>query len=245
MIKRLFFIAALLGLAIYFVCAITLLNQPKEELVCTGVSISVADSMQTHFINESDIRGMLTQAKKYPEGKKMGDIDLLAMEQTLEQNPFVQRARCYKTATGNICIHVVPHQPILHILSDNGENYYLDNNGNPMPADGYSADLVVATGHITKDYAHKSLTALGRFIQHDSFWNNQIQQIEVLSDGDIQLIPRVGQHTLFLGSPKKYKEKLGRMKTFYTEGLNKVGWNKYSTISLEYDNQIICKKNKK
>jgi len=35
------------------------------------------------------------------------------------------------------------------------------------------------------------------------------------------------------------------MKEFYTEGLNKVGWNKYSQISLKYNNQIICKKNKK
>ena len=31
---------------------------------------------------------------------------------------------------------------------------------------------------------------------------------------------------------------------FYQYGLSKVGWNKYSYINLEFDNQIICKKNK-
>ncbi|MDE7377973.1 MAG: hypothetical protein K2N13_03310 [Paraprevotella sp.] len=245
MAKRLLIITALLGLAIYFIFAITVLNKPKDELVCNDVFISVTDSMRTNFINESDIRGILTKAKKFPEGKKMKDIDLLDIEQTLAQAPFVQNVRCYKTATGKICIQVLPHQPVLHIMSDNGENYYLDNSGRPMPSKGYYADLVVATGHITKEYARKSLTALGRLIQHDAFWNNQIQQIHVLSDGTIELTPKVGEHTIFLGQPRKYKEKLNRMRTFYTEGLNKVGWNKYSTISLEYDNQIICKKNKK
>ena len=60
-----------------------------------------------------------------------------------------------------------------------------------------------------------------------------------------ELVPRVGEHTILLGRPTNVEDKLGRMKEFYTEGLNKVGWNKYSQISLKYNNQIICKKNKK
>lgn len=32
------------------------------------------------------------------------------------------------------------------------------------------------------------------------------------------------------------------MRKFYLYGLNKAGWNKYSYISVEFDNQIICKK---
>lgn len=245
MVKRLFIIIALLGLTVYFICAITVFNKPKDELVCNNVSITVIDSMQTHFINESDIRGLLTKAKNFPEGKKMKDIDLMAIEQTLTQNVFVQSACCYKTATGKICINVTPHQPVLHIIGNNGENYYLDNSGNPMPGNGFCADLVIATGNISRAYARKSLTSLGKFIQRDPFWNNQIQQIHVLPDSCIELIPRVGQHTIYLGQPGKYKEKLNRMRIFYSEGLNKTGWNKYSTISLEYDNQIICKKKKK
>ena len=58
----------------------------------------------------------------------------------------------------------------------------------------------------------------------------------------MELVPRVGNHIIALGPPTKLEEKLTRMKEFYTEGLNKVGWNKYSRISLKYDNQIVCKK---
>ena len=35
-----------------------------------------------------------------------------------------------------------------------------------------------------------------------------------------------------------------RLEKFYKYGLSEAGWNKYSYISLEFDNQIICKKKK-
>ena len=42
-----------------------------------------------------------------------------------------------------------------------------------------------------------------------------------------------------------YEEKFEKLKTFYEKGLNQVGWNKYSRISLEFNNQIICTKKEK
>ena len=39
-------------------------------------------------------------------------------------------------------------------------------------------------------------------------------------------------------------KKLTRLEKFYKYGLSQVGWNKYSYIDLEFDNQIICKKKK-
>ena len=37
-------------------------------------------------------------------------------------------------------------------------------------------------------------------------------------------------------------KKLDRLGKFYKYGLSQAGWNKYSYINLEFDNQIICKK---
>ena len=41
---------------------------------------------------------------------------------------------------------------------------------------------------------------------------------------------------------KFIKKKLDRTEKFYRYGLSKVGWNKYSYIDVEFDNQIICKR---
>jgi cell division protein FtsQ len=45
------------------------------------------------------------------------------------------------------------------------------------------------------------------------------------------------------GDAKDFEEKFEKLKTFYTEGLNKTdGWNKYSTINIKYKNQVVCTK---
>jgi len=88
-------------------------------------------------------------------------------------------------------------------------------------------------------------------------WNNQIVQINVLPDLGIELVPRVGNHIVFMGylPQSRYRlerekaieeftnKKLTRLEKFYRYGLSNAGWNKYSYINIEFDNQIICKKN--
>ena len=92
----------------------------------------------------------------------------------------------------------------------------------------------------------------------DEFWRNQIVQINILPDLGVELVPRVGDHIVYLGCLPQTKyanrrkaliadfvgKKLDRLKKFYKYGLSQAGWNKYSYIDLEFDNQIICKKKK-
>ena len=85
---------------------------------------------------------------------------------------------------------------------------------------------------------------IGENLLHDRFWNNQIEQLNVLHDGTIEMVPRVGNHIVYLGPPTDIPQKLTRLEKFYRYGLNVAGWNKYSYINLEFNNQIICKKNK-
>jgi len=55
-------------------------------------------------------------------------------------------------------------------------------------------------------------------------------------------VPRVGEHIAYLGQPTGVANKLERLRKFYRYGLNQAGWNKYSRVSVEFDNQIICKR---
>lgn len=87
-------------------------------------------------------------------------------------------------------------------------------------------------------------------------WKNQIVQINVLPDLGIELVPRVGEHVVFIGylpqhgnKSKREQEitdfvnkKMLRLEKFYKYGLSQAGWNKYPYINIEFDNQIICKK---
>ena len=70
----------------------------------------------------------------------------------------------------------------------------------------------------------------------------QVEQIDVTKEGQIRLVPRVGEHILILGTADDVEKKLERLMNFYKNGLDNVGWNKYRSISVAYDNQVVCKK---
>ena len=179
----------------------------------------------------------------YPIGKKMGRISTKSLERELSKHPLIDEAECYKTPSGKVCVEVTQRIPILRVMSANGENYYLDNKGTVMPPDAKCvAHRVIVTGNVEKSFAMKDLYKFGVFLHNNKFWDAQIEQIHVLPDRNIELVPRVGDHLVYLGKLDDFEDKLARLKEFYKKGLNKVGWNKYSRINLEFSNQIICTK---
>ena len=85
-----------------------------------------------------------------------------------------------------------------------------------------------------------------------------VEQINILPDQNVEIVPRIGNHIVLLGKlpedvdRKKQEEaiadffnhKMERLEKFYRYGLSEVGWNKYSYVNIEFDNQIICRKGK-
>ena len=172
----------------------------------------------------------------------MDQINSRLIEEALLQNPFVEKAQCYKTQSGSIHITLTQRLPVIHVKADNGDDYYVDTHGNVMPNTLLASNLVVVTGQVTKPYAKKVLTKVGNFLIRNKLWFHQVEQLNVLSDGSVEMVPRVGNHVIYLGKPVNLNQKLDRLEKFYRYGLSKAGWNKYSYINLEFDNQIICKK---
>ena len=163
----------------------------------------------------------------------------------ISQHPLIENVECYRTPGCKIGIEVTQRLPILRVMANNGDNYYIDNKGKIMPIPNSSAHVAVVTGYVDRDFAVKELYTLGVFLQAHPLWDAQIEQINVTQAKELELVPRVGEHIIFLGKPGNYEEKFEKLKTFYEKGLNQVGWNKYSRISLEFNNQIICTKKEK
>ena len=127
-----------------------------------------------------------------------------------------------------------------------------------MPNSKYTSDLIIASGNINKWFAQTYLVYLSMALMGNDLWRNLVEQIHVLPDRGIELVPRIGDNIVFMGylPESKVKEerqqlinefvdkKMQRLEKFYKYGLSEAGWNKYSYISLEFDNQIICKKKK-
>ncbi len=243
MIRRVLLSVVMLLVIAYITMAMTVFNNKPANQACSQIELVIKDTVNAGFVTRNEIAELLQKKGLYPIGKELDRIQTKALEQEIRKHPLIDQAECYKTPSGKIRVEVSQRIPVLRVMSNNGENYYIDDKGAIMPPTAKcNAHRAIVTGKVEQAFAAQKLYKLGVFLQNNKFWNAQIEQINVLDGNRIELVPRVGDHIIYLGKIDHYEDKLSRLKIFYEKGLNKVGWNKYSRISLEFDNQIVCTK---
>lgn len=234
------------ALAAYLFCAITVFNRTDDDnQLCAAVDVQIQDDVVDGFLDNSEIVRLMKQQKIYPVSQPMSKVDVRKIENVLEKSPFIDSVECFKTIDAGVVVKLTQRMPLIRVKSNSGEDYYIDNRGGIMPNNRYAGDLVIATGDISKAYASKVLRQVGNYIVNSTLWHNQVEQLHVLPDGSIEMVPRVGDHIVYLGAPVDIPAKLERLDKFYRYGLKEAGWNKYEMINVEFSNQIICKKRHK
>lgn len=239
--KILTLIILILSISYIAFAAISFCYRPEGE-ICKGVRLEIRDSLKTGYMTTKDITSMLAKSNLDPTDQPLDKVSLRAIEKHLKNSPLISSCECYKTINGIVVVEVTCRRPILRILSNNYDSYYLDKDGEIIEDIAKAVYIPIATGHITRKYAKKELLPLAQYLQENDFWNAQIEQIHVTQQGEIELIPRVGNHTITLGRPENYEYKFEKLQAFYEKGLNEIGWDRYSKISIRHGNQVIATK---
>lgn len=243
MLKRIFLYIALFVIVAYLVLATTYLNAKPEKQICRNIDLLISDSVYSGFIDKKEVSSILKKKKIDPIGKNKIDVSIKLLEEELNKHALIDNVECYWTPENHISIRASQRIPLLRVMCNNNGNYYIDNKGAIMPSDiKCVAHRTIVSGYVEKSFATTDLYNFGVFLQNDPFWNAQIEQINVLPRHNVELIPRVGDHIIYMGSLKNYESKLERLKIFYQKALGQIGWDKYSRINIEFDNQIICTK---
>lgn len=245
------------ALTAYLVMAFTSFNKPDTSaMVCRKVNIGIDDGETNGFINAREIKKRLEVSELYPVGKRLDDISTRGIEEKLKASAFVKTADCYKTQDGQVFINITQRLPVIRIKAENGDDYYVDDKNSIMPNSSYTSDLIIATGYISRTFATNYLSQVGKSLMANDFWRNLVEQINVLPDNAIEMVPRIGNHIVYMGRLPEVANaadreqaidefittKMTRLEKFYKYGLSQAGWNKYALINIEFDNQIICKK---
>ena len=236
---------AVLILTGYLVFSIFFMSESHEEArMCKGVEVVIKDSSDISLVDCEMICSLLDSEGMNPVGEPLSSVNTQAMEEMLSHYPLIESAQCFKTSGDNVKIVVYSKIPLLRVRSNGGEDYYVDNRGEILTHRMLSLHLPVATGYIDRKFASDDLRKVVLAIDRSDFWRAQIVQINVNKDRQIELVPRVGGHLLIIGSAENVDDKLDRLYSFYETGLSRIGWNKYSSVSLAYENQVVCKKRK-
>ena len=245
MVKKILSILTVFLLAGYMVYSVLgMTNRHEDVRLCSGVDLHITDSLHFDLIDEDMVLSLLKEHFLDPIGSPLEAIDVEAIEQTLALHPLVGKAQCYKTGGDMLRINLSGKVPLVRVLNNRGQDFYVDSHGEILSQHSLAVQLPVATGYIDREFASKELLEVVRAIDRSEFWKAQVEQINVTSDKQIELVPRVGDHLLILGTADNIEDKLERLMNFYEKGLDNVGWNKYRSISVAYENQVVCKKRK-
>ena len=224
----------------------------RASLLCKEVKVYIPGN--EYFVDRQEVNAILHMGNNSLVGKKLESINIHQLEKTLQANPFIEFAKVYNDMDGIVNVEIRQRQPILRIMNRFEQDFYVDQYGLKIPLSAnFTAPVLVATGNIDEvfinrvDTLHtamaKALYKTADFIRRDSLWDAQIEQINVNANHEIELIPRVGNQRILLGSADSLDKKFKNLLIFYQKALPKIGWGTYKIINIKYANQVIGIKN--
>lgn len=224
----------------------------KNSQKCTDLKVMLPGA--NNFIERDEVDRILLENSGPLVGRELEDINIHKLEKVLNENPFIEYAKVFADMNGVIHVDIRQRKPVIRIINMANVNFYVDENGFKIPmSDNYTARVLVANGLINEDFSGKvdtmssqlvkDLFRAAKFIRQDTLWNDQVEQLFVDLKGDIEIVPRVGDHKIILGTADSLETKFRNLLVFYKKAIPKVGWDSYKSINLKYANQIICEKN--
>lgn len=230
--------------AILFVVYHNTGKKHREQIVCTGIDVIVTDSLENRFVLSSDVKGFLTNEYGECIGTAIDSINLNAIENLLKSKSAILETEAYITKNGILKIEVNQRQPIVRFIGkDSG--YYADRFGRAFPLQStYASYVQTVDGDIpemTDSAKIIKIVRLVNFIEDSNDWRNKIVNISIDTTGNLTLIPRKGKEKFLFGQPDDIKNKMERMKLYYTSIIPATDSSRYTTVNVKYSGQIICK----
>ncbi|MCB0656334.1 MAG: hypothetical protein KDC57_09380 [Saprospiraceae bacterium] len=225
----------------------------KNQQITQQLIIDLDESMGDDAITKEDIVRMIQESFSYDlTGSRLADIDLASIEAVIRQYDFVANAEVYVDAEQNIHVDVEARKPLVRVSEMSGKQYFLDDTGMQIMADGdLKSRVIVMTGYVGPYERNEEgqLEArlqrgleLVRVINRDQFLKEMIEQIHVQQNGEIILIPKFGDDWILLGMVDNLDAKFSNLKDFYLGGLRYRGWQDNHEIDIRYEGQVISRK---
>ncbi|MGV8136294.1 MAG: cell division protein FtsQ/DivIB [Mangrovibacterium sp.] len=218
------------------------------KVKCSGVEIVIAEN-SPRIVDEEEIGRQIGTLDAGLLNRQLYSINTEKVETGLEKITSIKNAEVFRQFSvenyqlkGKLIIEVEQREPLFRILSG-GDDYYMDREGVRIDGNGeFTSHVLIVTGKVDEQFARRRLLPMVNFISHDDFWRIQIQQLNVEEEGEVQMVPLVGDQLVEFGEPEGYLNKLRNLKALYEQGFAETGWARYDTISLKFENQVVCSK---
>ena len=187
-----------------------------------------------YFIDEKDIKEIVK--KSNPE-RRIGDINIPELEKKLNKLPAVDSANVFLNLNGNLHLDIKQRVPAFR-LNKNGNDFYVDGKGTEFPiSKNYSFPCMLVTGDVEKSEYIK-LAELVDKIDRDEFSKKYFIGISKEKE-NYNLLTSQGNYKVEIGDLENINLKVKGFKTFVEKHFVYQEPEKYTKISVKYDNQIV------
>jgi cell division protein FtsQ len=228
------------------------------SIPCSGISIRIEDSARYHFVTRRDLANLVSQSGARLIGQPLQKLPLADIENKISVRRELKDQEAYTTIDGILHVSADQRNPVMRVIAGGGD-YFVDEDGVVIRCRNlYNPRLHIVGGNIritspmlngvsifdtiNKNSILRDIYEFVEYIDNDSFWSAQIDQIYVDNDDELDLIPRLGNNVIHLGTTENFSGKLRNLEAFYKKVMPEVGWNKYELINLEFKDQIVCRK---
>ena len=226
-------------LLVYLIIVLTFASTKLGEVKCEGLQVVVDDAGGNAFIDEDEVLRVIERGYGDLKDMNIASVDKDSLERVLIRNSVIKSAQVYYSLDGYFHVEITQRKPVLRVMS--GDGYYVDEDGKVMPLSGkYTSRVVVATGNISRKFACNGLYPFVMAYRNDEFWDALIEQIVVMKDNEVVLIPKVGNFRIVVGALEGVEKKMENLRLFLQEGIGLKGWNVYKEINLKFENQVVC-----
>lgn len=249
-IKKIFFAFTWSVLALLCVWLLIAAVGRQQGDVCKEVIINVNGNGSNFFIDKKDVLQIVNaQNGGSTVGKKLAAINLRQLENELRKDNWVKDVQIYFDNNRNLNVLLEERMPIARIFSTEQNSFYIDSSLNLLPLSAkFSARLPVFTGFPgDKNGLSKADSALLKQIKNlataitaDEYIMAMIDQVDINAARQFEMIPKIGNQVILFGSADEVNKKFEKLKIFYRGVITKVGWSKYSSINLQYKDQVVA-----
>jgi cell division protein FtsQ len=201
------------------------------------------------FMDEEEIAALIEKSGEPIIGRFLATINIHNLERKLSTYTTLDNVEIFRRVDakgfsfkGKLVVNVDERTPVVRI-KNSSDDYYLDRSGVKIPVSAKYVDrILIASGSVPDEKTKNDFLKMSDFINKDAFWRAQIEQVFIQANGELILLPQVGDYLIEFGAPETYEIKFRNLKAVYQQGFKNQGWNKYKTISVKYRNQVVCTK---
>lgn len=248
-IKKAFIVAAWLVVGSGMLTLLIAANQKQQQHVCKKFVVTIKGSGEKYAIDKWDVVKLLNVGMN---GKitntPVEAFDLSELEALLKTNRWISEADIYFDSQDVMHVLVTEKEPIARVFTTAGTSFYMDSSGVQMPLlDKVSIRLPVFTNYpavktaSAKDsFLLANVKMLATYINKNPFWSSQIAQVDITEQNTFEAVPTVGNHIIKLGTAENLEDKMHKLFLFYKKVVSKVGFDKYSIIDVQFQNQVVA-----